>query len=656
MALPASVSLATLARLLLGLVVVLFAWSRAVFPLEDVDVADRGVAAAGLLLVWLILGGYAAAAVDVLGTGFVVAWLLVLWLVVDRGAVAQGPAGYVRALPAVVVTNLRRLGGPAIRLAQWAERAARTLVRPGQRPRRVPARIWLGAAALGVVVVASAWLRFAFNLDHAGLLYSDSLETVAWIKLLLQGQVFPNGVYPFGMYITVSELVAITHASALPAEKFFGPLVGVLMVASAMWTSYRMGGGRLAPALAAGIVYGLLPALLPYTAPRQAATDAQEFGNVFVLPLAWLTFQSWRTGTRGYALAAAGLLALLGLVHPVALFNGALGALAGTLAAWSVGAFSRDRLRRWLGLIAGAAVVAVAPLAVGLATGGHLISTGVAFLQANAADVVAPPLGPATLWAAGGALALLVARLFVRRHRLSDIGVPLTGLFFLVLAVLVQQAPRFGLRSVVLAARSGELVALVDALDIGLGVAAVGVVLDVVTRPAVAGVVACVLTVAVGSDLAYAQSPRPFAAYRMTSDAYVVAFQRIADTLPPDSWLAVADQGYAFVLGQGYNLEPEAWAQAASTASAWPDLSLAGASPAPLTEPYLFLFDASGPVAPTVDDPAEAAATRAQRHALAAWVRAWERRHGPMPVYLRAPGLTVYWLRQPRPARAPAGA
>lgn len=643
MALPWALSLTTIARMLVGVGLIYFVWPAAAFRLDDVAVKDRRCAQLGLMLTWLIVGGYAAAAVGAFGIGFLLLWAFAARFLFFRvRSTNRYRLSPIAASLAATLDNLAVIGELPARARSFLARTAGTLASAvrglgSQAPRLV---------VLALVIGLAAYIRFAWNLEHAALLFSDAYETVAWAKGLALGQVFPNGVYPQGMYVTIASVRSLTQASPVVLEKFFGPFVGVCMVLSVMWTTYRMSGGSLVAVLAAGALYGALPALLPYAAPRQAATDSQEFGDALVLPLMWLVFQSWVTRQRGYRLGAVGLLTAIALTHPIALINAVLAAVAATLAGWLVAGVGTRALGEYVALVLAGATLAVAPLAIGLALHVPFLATAVPFATAGG-PLAAPAITTLSLVAGAGTLGLFVVRL---GWRLSDweLGVPVAAFLVWALAMFVQQLPRLGISNLALAVRSGELVALSEGLGIGMGFLA----LDLLRQrylPGGKGVRALPLVLwgAGFLILLVRHPPTPLASYTMDSDAYVAEFERIATTLPRYDWLSVAYDGYPLALGQGFNEGPAAWAKNASVATAWPRYRLNGRA-RPISEAYVFFFVERWGPGPALSgyrhfDAVYAAARRTTM----AWIDRWQARHGPMPVFFRNRDLTVYYLRAP---------
>lgn len=629
MALPQGLLFLTVLQLALGIALLFGVASRWFLPRFDVQGEDQAVAQALAMWTVLMMVGYVLAAVRVFNLAVLTAVLWgVRWFFYRR----ERKDTHMLWVAEDLYSTLERIWH---RLREWGGR------------RRIGS--WRPSVAIlltGMVLGISAWLRFDFNWVHAALPFSDAYETLSWMKGIEHGILFPNGLYPQGEYILMAILHRVTRTSAIPFDKLFGSTVGLAMVASVMWTSWRFT-GRKAAALAAGLLYGVFGHFLPYTEARQIATEAQEFGNMLVLPTGFFVYQAWTVRRKGYVTLSGLLLAAVGLIHPLALLNGVIAAAAATAAALATRQASLPVLRRFVPAVALAALVTVAPYAVGLLLGIPFLATTLPFLisSSGVSRSSGLPVEDWLGWAAAAAYWLLAEL----RRDVAKAGIAVMAAGLLLGAVGIQYLPYIGVRSLALSVRSGELVALALALAAALGVA---VLEDSLAWVGVAeGVPSAVMAAAVslaGLALGWVDPPVPLASYTMDPDVTVAEFEHIVRTYPRDSWLVVSAGDYALAANQGYQMDPAAWVKHVPVRARWPVYYYTHQRAAPIYQHRLFIFVPRrlslmyGEAFPEwhVPDQRQLADERA-------WVRHWQARHGPLPVYFANRQLVVYELVNP---------
>ncbi len=639
---PISLMMLALGQVVLGSVIVVVIIPYVIFPRISVEPSDEWMARVSFMLLWLILAGYTLAASKLLGAvALLVMAALTGWLSRRRSqsryelrGSTQARASFYDFLSRQMRWNRQQSSGT--KMSGWWSPLPST---PGPY-------IWT-LLVLGILLVAG-WMRFAPNWHHAGLFFSDAYETVQWVKGIDLGSLFPTGIYPMGYYLVMADIQLLTHANPILFVKFFGALIGTLLTGSVMWSTYRFS-GRAVPALVAGAIYGLMPHLLPYYGVRQLAAEGQEFGNMLVLPLAWLVFQAWVTKTRGYVFASSALLAVIGLTHPIALFNAVLAAIAATIGGWLVAGISGRVFKLFLWLVPLAAVISVIPLVVPYALGVPLLSSGVGFLMATGASVssnpavILPPV-PLMVWIAlAGILSLFVTKL-LWYDELWEMGLPATAFLLLAFAEGVMQLPRVGISSAVLITRGGEFLALTEVFGIGLGVAGLQEAVERIGVPrswaAGGALVGAMLSLGL---MLKRDVPRPFVGYTMDSDALTRQFVRIDESFPRFSWVAVAHNGYALALNQGYQYEPSFWTAHVSPVSKWPKFHGLSRTPYPVSQRYIFLFVPSHMTLPAGYQPLLSQDYQ-QKKVLLNWIKEWTRLHGPLSVFYKGPDLTIYQL------------
>ncbi len=653
MPLPLGIEVGTLVRLLVGGVIVLYLWPRYVFgTASETPGIDLTVGYIARMLVALILAGYVLVATHLYSWVTLVLVLAALGLLRPRASHNPYELRGSSRLAARLLTEIDLLGSWPARLRQRLSR--RRSREDGRGIHLSPYQI-AGGLVLLLVLGVSAWLRLASPLQHAGIPFSDSDVVLYWVQAIEQQVLFPSGIYPEGFHIVIADLVRLTAANPIVSVKFFGPIVGVAMVLSVGFAAYRLT-GRLAPAVVAVLVYGTLPHFLPYEYLRQVGTDSQEFGNALVLPTLWFVYASWVTKNPWHRGTAVALLAVTGLTHPVVALNAAAAAVAATVAAWLVAGIPRAVLGwyvRWTSL---AVLVAILPLAVALGVGLHLNSSGAAFAAA-VSHAPAPPISLAAKVALAAALAFVLVRAFrllIRRSDAPALGAAIAGLLTLLAALAVQEAPLFGIHSTVLASRSGEFLALAEALAYGMGISAGQEVLELL-HLATGRWLALVGATALVAFAWIHYRPAPFNAFatdRWLPDDFVVAYVDIGSNLQRGNWLAVSDDsGFDYTYGQSFFMRGEDFLQHVSTTGPWPRYH-SGASSYPLSENRIFIFvDKRLVVADGYMYVVKPRRAKAQA-AISKWVAAWQENHGPLHVYFRGPDVTVYELSRHSSAQA----
>jgi hypothetical protein len=295
-----------------------------------------------------------------------------------------------------------------------------------------------------------------------------------------------------------------------------------------------------------------------------------------------------------------------------------------------------------------AAVTAIAPLAIAYLVGIPLLGTALPFLAAKTLGAALPAITPLVWIALAGILVIFITKLLWYDH-LYEMGIPGTAFLLLVFAEGIVQLPRFGFHSLVLAQRAGAFLALVEAFGIGLGVAGIQEAAERLgVQRSAAALGTLVATVACSVTLAYRWPLRPLQGYTMSSDTEVAEIVHIETTLPNFSWDLVANNDYAFALGQGYQYDPSYWIAHVNPRYAWPHWHTPGSKPYSLDQRYIFFFVSHRLTMPDV--PGRLALLRSDRQQealLRHWINNWTKRHGPMPIYFHNPDLTVYWLRNP---------
>ena len=656
MALPLWLTVETLARLAVAVLVVLVWWPAYALPqYGEMDYVDRLATNAARMILFLIVVGYILTAAHLLLWVPLAVLIFLLRFSVRPAYRSRYELSANSRLAASFLAELDRLATAPGRLVHGFKGGWQRF----WRQLRPPSLYGLIATIATLVVVGvSAVVRFWGNWTHAALPYSDAYVVIVWMKDILAQQLFPGGIYPRGFHLVLAELDKLSLGSPVVFEKFFGPAVGLAMVLAVGYSAWRLT-GRVAPGIVAMLLYGTMFFLFPYVADRQAATDSQEFGNVFALPVAYFVYQSWvDPRQRGWRWTAVCLLAITGLVHPIPLLNATIAAVAGTVAGWMAAGIDREALGWYLKWVPLTALLVVLPVAVPHLLGIPLYASSAGFLTAHT-NLPAPKISRVAEVAAAGCVLLFLLRL-IRRQEGAQIGAPLVALFSLAGAVAVQQLPRFGINSALLTTRSGEFVAFCEALGLAMAWCLIEEVVGWVVREKAAAWLSLISAMALSAFAWMAYPPPALTPYSMTSDAYVAAYEQIATTQPAGTWLAISNNfGYSLALGQGFQIDVPVFVSHVSPTAPyrWPHYAPGGGvRPYPLAQSEIFFFvNHHYHLAPAaVAGALYAAIDRHDTALITAWLAKWDATHSPPTVFFSSPELTVYELSL-HPTAAAAG-
>jgi len=503
--------------------------------------------------------------------------------------------------------------------------------------RRSLADLVFFAAALGTAAGA-AYLRFRSALVHPAPAMSDAYVVLAWMKYVEARQLFRDGVYPLGLEIYLSLLRKFSALDGLLVLNLAGPLCGLLVCVTLYLVVSRVLEDRWSGLLAA-FAYGVMGPHLAGEFVRQAATNSQEFGMIFVLPAAWWTYRYLQGGQSLDLWLAAATCALSVYIHPMTALYTALAVGTFSLAAALVHRCRLGQLLKLAGACLMGALVGALPLLLAMGAGIPLHASSAEFATRRAA-LTPPRVTPRDL-AAG---ALLGVGCLVS---LSGAGRRWRGVWTLAglaaAAAALWQAPRWGMQSVALAVRSGEFWSL--ALCGGLGVAG-GLCRGLFGRREVL----CALVVVAGMAYALQLWPvQPAEPYRLQWDSEVAQYLRIASEFRPTEWLIVSfNEGYALALGRGWHMQASTLVEEYDPRRTVVGLGMEGDGLRVIPVPDVFIFVPHQLYPLPIEELRQEWEARQETLArLKEWVRAYQEVRDDMTVYYADHQLVVYRISRP---------
>lgn len=405
---------------------------------------------------------------------------------------------------------------------------------------------------LVAILFFSCYLRFYDAFVYPQPNMSDGAVTLSWIKEIEDRALFQDGIYPKGFSIYMATLNKFSFIDTLYILKYTGPfdefllLIGIYLFASRV-------SGRKAPGVLAVAIYGLFYQYLPGEFERQAATNSQEFGFVFLFPTLYFYLLYLRDGDKNDLITAFCGLSAAGLIHTVAFAFAGLGLAIETF----LFLLLRFRKSGKTALrVAASGFLGIAVAAAPAAIGHYLLKIP---FYSSSADYA-------------GSFAELSLRTLGRREYLF---LAVIGLLFLCLLVLAFQKSEhaigvlfvalFTLAAFALYYAGGAVTGLqvvedrsVELLSLLIPVAA-GIVVFLILQPLRDRRVRSLLEMAVcGGVAAYSVffiRPEPIVPYKMINPSAVEQYLNISYGYLPTQWVIISyDETYDLVRGRGYHI------------------------------------------------------------------------------------------------------
>jgi hypothetical protein len=401
------------------------------------------------------------------------------------------------------------------------------------------------------IMLYSAYLRFYDAFKHAAPAMSDAYVTLAWMKYIDSRILFHDGIYPQGFHIYLATLSKFAAIDPLYILRYTGPLNGALTAFGLYFVLSHITASRLAGAAAAS-TYGIFGLYLAISWERQASTNSQEFGFVFVMPVIYFYYRYMQDPKEEHLYTAAAGTAVVGLVHQMAFaFTGA--GMCCVIAAGAMSGLKTNLKKMYKIGTAGISCVAISviPFGIGKLMGKESNSAASEFLFQDV-KLSMPKLSDMTA-ADKLAIASIVLILLYMMFNIKNFKGMLAEKFIIMLGIGAFSLYFWGgyvTQKIVVAARSGEFWSLTAPCCIGM-------VWYIIERiiPALSGkVVGTVLFASLVIYVAFLLKPSPIIPYKMHHDTNVEQYLAISSMYRPKTWWIVSsqDEDYALVLGKGF--------------------------------------------------------------------------------------------------------
>jgi hypothetical protein len=404
------------------------------------------------------------------------------------------------------------------------------------------------------VFAYSVYLRFYDAVKHAAPPMADSYVVLGWAKWVSRREPFFYGIYPKGFHIFITMLQKFSFIDYLYIVKYTGPLCNVLITLGIYFFVSRLSGNKFI-GIVSTIIYGILIQFLPGGFERQAATNSQEFGYIFVLPTTYFFYKYMVEDKRQDFISAFLGFTITALVHPVSTIFAALG--GGIVMLLALLSNFKEHVKQVIKtIIAGVAsgVIAILPIGIGLIMGKKLDNSSAEFLTSTTEIITAPTLMLFD-YIALVSIAFIFLNILINVKKLRTKLIELIIFSLSIVAFFLYYYAGVITQSTVIITRFSGLWQLVIPITVGMGVFTILKVLRASNIRRIIEAITCIALICV--CLFYIK-PKPIIPYKMEYNSNVEQYLRIRNMLRPTEWTIISDiagedGGYDLVLGAGYH-------------------------------------------------------------------------------------------------------
>jgi hypothetical protein len=397
----------------------------------------------------------------------------------------------------------------------------------------------------------SIYIRIYDAIVHAAPAMSDAYVTLAWMKYINKRILFHDGIYPQGFHITMATLQKFSFIDPLYVLRYTGPLNGLLIAFGIYFVTSRLT-KKTAPGIIAALIYGVLGGSFFGDWVRQAATNSQEFGFVFVLPTLYFFYKYMDENKKNYLITAFCGAAVCGLVHTISLFFVVFGVgiiiLVGLILKFK--ASLKPIIRIMLaGIIT--AIISVIPAGIGLMTGNAFHGSSSDFISSSDKNIQLTNLNILD-YAAVGSIALMFIYIFLSKGKFKTKLFQVFVFLFSSIAFIVYYMGGYLTKSLIVNDRLADLWYLTAPVTIGFGFF---IFLRILYKLKIYDIILSILTLTIVVASINYYRPEPILPYKMERDSNVEQYFRITSQYRATEWMMVSqDEGYAVVMGTGYHM------------------------------------------------------------------------------------------------------
>lgn len=410
--------------------------------------------------------------------------------------------------------------------------------------------VW-NVVMLFITLAYSSYLRLYDAYFNAAPAMADSYTTLKWMKFINNRILFPDGIYPQGFHIYLATLQKFAFIDPLYVLRYVGPINCVFIILGIYFVLSRITQDKTTGIVGA-IVYGILITFMYSEYQRQAATNSQEFGYLFVVPTLYFFAKYIKNNKKRDFITAFAGVSITALVHTISYVFIAIGVSVLIIIAILINFkkyWKRIRFIVGSGFLSG--IIGIVPVGIGILLKKKFNTSSQNFLTEKASVVGYHILSKMDYI---GLFCLLVTFIYIL-FNFKKLEKNILYVFILILnlvSFLMYYLGGYYTQNTIVATRFVDFWCLTEPLIIGMGFY---VVISLLKNIKIRNIVASISCLIFIFFCLFYLELKPIIPYKMEYNSNVEQYLKISKEFIPSNWMIVSQsEGYAVVLGKGYNM------------------------------------------------------------------------------------------------------
>lgn len=486
----------------------------------------------------------------------------------------------------------------------------------------------------------SSYLRLYDAYFNAAPAMADSYTTLKWMKFINNRILFPDGIYPQGFHIYLATIQKFAFIDPLYVLRYVGPINCVFITLGIYFVLSRITHDKTTGIVGA-IVYGILITFMYSEYQRQAATNSQEFGYLFVLPTLYFYAKYIKNNKRRDLITAFAGVSVTALVHTISYIFIAIGVISLIIMAILINYkkyWKRVRLIIGSGLVSG--FIGIVPVGIGILLKKKFNTSSQSFLTERARVLGFHILSKMDYV---GLTCLLVTFIYIL-FNFKKLEKNILYVFILILnlvSFLIYYLGGYLTQNSIVSTRFIDFWCLTEPLIIGMGFyVVISVFKNIKARNFITSI-SCMIFILF---CFFYLKPKPIISYKMEYNSNVEQYLKISKELIPTNWMIVSQsEGYAVVLGKGYNMMLSNFLTNFNPKSKY---LIDKSTNIVVATPDIFLYQEKNVFVTTFTTEINYPLRKIQDGELQTWVLEYKKTHSNLSIYYEDKNTRIYRIHQ----------